>query len=194
VEHCRRGTPAACGLSMHRDQAMADDDIAARMIEALQDAPSLQLYQMRALIDTLLADPKRTMAARGDLHLGQAVQFVDFRSGQIRHGKLIARHDTQATVLEQDVQRSWKIPYVAIAPADIGPGAHAKPYEPPPEPAAPAGAPQFRLGDKVTFDDAKGRALVGLIKRINRRTATLETMDGRTWRVGFELLRHVVEV
>ncbi len=60
--------------------------------------------------------------------------------------------------------------------------------------AAPPGAPRFRLGDKVPFDDAKGHALVGLIKRINRRTATLETMDHRTWRVGSELLRHVVEV
>lgn len=62
---------------------MADNDIAARMIDALQDAPRLQLYQMRALIDTLLADPKRTMTARADLHLGQAVQFVDFRTGQM---------------------------------------------------------------------------------------------------------------
>jgi len=172
---------------------VADDDLATRMLEALQDAPSLQLYQMRALIDTMLADPKRTMAARANLHLGQAVQFIDFRTGQVRHGKLIARHDTQATVLEQGVKRTWKIPFVAIAPTD-GEPQQTKLYEPPPEPAAPPGAPQFRLGDKVTFDDAKGHALVGLIKRINRRTATLETMDGRTWRVGFELLRHVVEV
>ena len=85
---------------------MAEDDIATRMIEALQDAPSLQLYQMRALIDTMLAEPKRTMAARASLHLGQAVQFVDFRTGQIRHGKLIARHDAQATV-RADVAR-WR--------------------------------------------------------------------------------------
>lgn len=46
----------------------------------------------------------------------------------------------------------------------------------------------------MTFDDAKGVAQVGMVKRVNRRTATLETMDGRTWRVDFQLLRHVVEV
>lgn len=173
---------------------MTDDETAERLIDALQDAPSFRLYQMRSLIDTMLADPKRTVAARASLHLGQPVQFIDFRSGQIRQGKLIARHDTQATVIEQGVQRSWKIPYVAIAPADSKPREQAPAYEPPAEPAAPAGTPALRPGDKVTFDDAKGRALVGLIRRVNRRTATLETMDGRTWRVGFELLRHVVEV
>ena len=173
---------------------MVNDDIAVRMIEALQDAPSLQLYQMRALIDTMLADQKRSMAARASLHLGQSVIFVDFRTGQIRHGKLIARHDTQATVLENGVRRSWKIPYVAIAPAKDGPGDQTIPYEPPPEPAPQRSRGKFQLGDKVTFDDANGHAQVGMIKRINRRTATLETMDGRTWRVDFQLLRRVVEV
>jgi Transposase IS66 family len=34
----------------------------------------------------------------------------------------------------------------------------------------------------------------GVIAKINRRTATIETSDQKTWRVDFELLRHVVEV
>lgn len=171
---------------------MAEDDIASRMVEALQDAPSMQLYQMRALIGVLLDDPKREMAARMKLHLGQAVQFIDHRTGQVRHGKLIARHDKQATVLEEDVRRTWKIPYVAIDGLTTEPGVQA--YEPPPEPAAQTANTTFKVGDKVTFDDAKGTALVGIVTRVNRRTATLQAMDGRNWRVGFELLRHVLDV
>tara|TARA_B100001105_G_scaffold254430_1_gene250267 strand:+ start:1103 stop:1693 length:591 start_codon:yes stop_codon:yes gene_type:complete len=192
------GTTGAAARGLGRPAgniaAMADDDIAVRMMEALQDAPSLQLYQMRALIDGLLAQPQRTVAARAALHLGQAVQFIDHRTGQVRRGKLIARHDSQATVLEEDVRRTWKIPYVAIEGAPAAPGAGAKPYEPPPEPAMPRGQSTLHVGDKVTFDDAKGTAQVGIVTRINRRTATLEAMDGRTWRVDFQLLRHVVEV
>jgi hypothetical protein len=46
----------------------------------------------------------------------------------------------------------------------------------------------------VTFDDSKGVALVGMITRINRRTATLQTVDGKTWRVDFQLLRYVLDV
>jgi len=34
----------------------------------------------------------------------------------------------------------------------------------------------------AAFDDAKGIALVGIITRVNRRTATLQAMDGRNWR------------
>ena len=47
------------------------------MIAALEGASSLQLYQFKALIEGMLADPRRGIAARASLHLGQAVQFVD---------------------------------------------------------------------------------------------------------------------
>ena len=173
---------------------MAHDDIAVRMIEALDGASSLQLSQLRTLIEGMLADPRRLMAAKASLHLGQAVQFVDFRSGQIRQGKLIAKHDTQATVLEEAVRRNWKINYVSIEAAPKTLGEETKPYDPPPEPAPRTHHSGFNVGDKVTFDDGKGHALVGVVAKINRRTATLETMDGRTWRVDFQLLRHVVDV
>lgn len=49
------------------------------MSEALEGASSLQLYQLRALIDGMLAEPKRIMRACAELHLGQAVRFVDFQ-------------------------------------------------------------------------------------------------------------------
>ena len=84
------------------------------MIEALQGASSLQLYQLKAIIEGMLADPRRGIAARASLHLGQAVQFVDFRDGQMRRGKIIAMKDTRATVLEQGTKRTWKIPCVAM--------------------------------------------------------------------------------
>jgi hypothetical protein len=46
----------------------------------------------------------------------------------------------------------------------------------------------------VTFDDGKGGTPVGVVAKINRRTATIVTDDRRSWRVDFPLLRHVVEV
>ena len=65
------------------------------MIEALDGANSLPLYQLKALIEAVLADPTRpdphrSVAARASLHLGQPVQCVDFRDGRMRPGKIIA--------------------------------------------------------------------------------------------------------
>lgn len=170
--------------------------IDARMIEALQGASSLQLYQLKAVIAGLLADPRRGLKARTSLHLGQAVRFIDFRDGQMRSGKIIAFKDTQATVLEDGTKRTWKIPCLAMqgyTDADR-PSAQA-PYEPPPEPASMATkAREFQRGDTVTFDDRDAKAVTGTIVRINQRTATIATGDGGTWRVPFHMLRHVLDI
>ena len=167
-----------------------------RMIDALQGASSLQLYQLKAMIEGMLADPRRGLAARANLHLGQSVRFVDFRDGQMRSGKIIAMKDTQATVLEQGTKRTWKIPCVAMQGyTDAERRAEEAPYEPPPEPVTAATkAREFQRGDTVTFDDRDGRTVTGVIVRINQRTATLGTGDGGTWRVPFHMLRHVLDI
>lgn len=166
------------------------------MIEALEGASSLQLYQLKAIIEGMLSDPRRSLAARTSLHLGQSVRFVDFRDGQMRSGKIIAFKDTQATVLEQGTKRTWKIPCLSMQgytdaqrhDADLD-------YVPPPEPVAPATTQRaFQQGDTVTFDHRDGRAVTGVVVRLNRQTATVGTGDGGTWRVSFHLLRHVLDV
>ena len=167
-----------------------------RMMEALEGASSLQLYQLKALIEGMLADPRRGIAARANLHLGQPVQFVDFRDGQMRRGKIIGMRDTQATVLEEGTKRTWKIPCLAMQGYNgAQPRGEEAPYEPPPEPTnATTRAREFQRGDTVTFSDRDGRNITGVIVRINQRTATLGTGDGETWRVPFHVLRHVLDV
>jgi ribosomal protein L35AE/L33A len=168
------------------------------MIEALEGATSLQLYQLKAFIEGMLAEPRRGIAARASLHLGQAVRFVDFRDGQMRRGKIIAMKDTQATVLEQGTKRTWKIPCVAIEGCtDVERPDEQARYEPPPEPViTPTKAREFQRGDTVTFEDRDGRAVTGVIVRINQCTATIGTgtADGGTWRVPFHMLRHVLDI
>ena len=52
----------------------------------------------------------------------------------------------------------------------------------------------FRCGDKVAFEDKYLQTVVGTVVRINQRTASIDPGDGTTWRVGFALLRPVVDV
>jgi len=167
-----------------------------QMIEALEGASSLQLYQLKALIEAMLADPRRSLAARANLHLGQAVHFVDFRDGQMRRGKIIAMKDTQATALEQGTKRTWKIPCVAMQGyTEAERRTEPTPYEPPPDPVTAASkAREYPRGDTVTFEDRDGRGVTGVVVRINQRTATIGTGDGGTWRVPFHMLRHVLDI
>jgi len=52
----------------------------------------------------------------------------------------------------------------------------------------------FGCGEKVAFEDRYLQTQVGTIVRINPRTATIDTGDGTSWRLGFALRRHVLDI
>ncbi|MDP3761053.1 MAG: hypothetical protein Q8R01_11120 [Ramlibacter sp.] len=46
----------------------------------------------------------------------------------------------------------------------------------------------------MAFEDRYLNTQLGTVVRINQRTATIDTGNGHSWRVGFALLRHVVDI
>ena len=164
-----------------------------KLIDALNRASSLELFQLSTIIERLLADPRRIIAVRTNMHLGQSVRFLDWRDGQMRSGKVVAMKDTQVTLHEEGTRREWKLPYAAVEPPLATPQ--------PKSAAAPAAAPlikasreDFRCGEKVSFDDRYLQPQVGIVVRINQHTATVDTGNGHSWRVPFHMLRHVLDV
>jgi hypothetical protein len=162
-----------------------------KLIDALSRASSLELFQLSTIIERMLADPRRIIAVRANMHLGQTVRFLDYRDGQMRSGKVVAMKDTQVTLHEEGTRREWKLPYAAIEPpAPAAAQSRPQPATPPPRPARN----DFRCGEKVAFEDKYLNTVVGTIVRINQRTATIDPGDGTNWRVGFGLLRHVLDI
>ena len=171
---------------------MSAPGIDARLLELLQQASNLQLFQLNSVIERMLADPRRILQVRKDLHMGQTVRFMDWRDGQMRVGTVVAMKDTQLTVQERATRSAWTVPYTAVEPPATG-APRAAP-DPAPPPAPHASRNDFRCGEKVAFEDKHLNTIVGTIVRINQRTASIDSGDGTTWRVGFALLRHVVDI
>jgi hypothetical protein len=172
---------------------MSVSGIDPRVLDALQNASSLELFQLSTLIERLLADPRRIIAVRKDMNLGQTVRFVDWRDGSLREGKVVAMRDTQVTLQDLRERKEWKLPYAAIEPPLSDPATRPQAVAPEP-PAAPRPTRNdFRCGEKVAFEDKYLQTVVGTIVRINSRTATIDPGDGTQWRVGFGLLRHVLD-
>lgn len=173
---------------------MSVSGIDPRVLDALQNASSLELFQLSTLIERLLADPRRIIAVRKDMNLGQTVRFVDWRDGSLREGKVVAMRDTQVTLQDLRERKEWKLPYAAIEPPLPDPATRPHAVAPEP-PAAPRPTRNdFRCGEKVAFEDKYLQTVVGTIVRINSRTATIDPGDGTQWRVGFGLLRHILDV
>lgn len=164
-----------------------------KLIEALSNASSLELFELSAIIDRLLADPRRVIAVRSKLHLGQTVRFMDWRTGQMRSGKILAIKDTQVTVHEEGTRTQWKLSYAAIEPGadregiEGQAGATSEPPLPKPQ------REDFRNGDKVSFTDRYLQPQIGTIVRVNQRTATVDC-NSSSWRVPFAMLHHVLDI
>lgn len=163
-----------------------------KLIDALNNATSLELFQLSTIIERLLADPRRIIAVRTNMNLGQSVRFLDWRDGQMRQGKVVAMKDTQVTLHEEATRREWKLPYAAVEPPKVtGRPAPAAPPRPSP---ATASRGDFHGGEKVSFDDKYLQPQVGTVVRINQRTATVDTGNGHSWRVPFHMLRRVLDI
>jgi hypothetical protein len=171
---------------------MSAPGIDARLLELLQQASNLHLFQLNSVIERMLADPRRIVQVRKELHMGQTVRFMDWRDGQMRVGTIVAMKDTQLTIQEQATRSAWTVPYTAVEPP--APGTPRPAVAPEPTPAPRAGRNDFRCGEKVALEDKHLNTVVGTIVRINQRTASVDPGDGTTWRVGFALLRHVVDI
>lgn len=173
---------------------MSSAGIDGRLLEVLGRASSLELFQLNAVIERMLADPKRALAVRKDLHLGQQVRFMDWRDGSMRAGTVVELKDKQLTIHEAGTRSSWALPYAAVEPPRDGASTIQADPKPAPATAPKATRNDFRCGEKVAFEDKYLNTVVGTIVRINQRTATVDPGDGTTWRVAFGLLRAVVDI
>jgi hypothetical protein len=170
-----------------------------KLIEDLPMATSAELYQLSWVIEQLLADPRRIVQVRAQLHTGQQVQYLHWADGKLRSARVVGIHGDHVAVLDAASNKAFKVHYAAIftdaiaASTDSGSASTHVELEklaPPPE---VAGRADFRVGNRVTFIDKNLEHRVGLIVRVNQHTATLDC-DGQKWRVAFELLRHLVDV
>lgn len=167
-----------------------------KLIEDLPMATSAELYQLSWVIEQLLADPRRIVQARGQLHTGQQVQYLHWDDGKLRSARVVSMKDRRVTVLDEATGTHFTLPYAAIVLTEpnVARAAGASPEQSPPRPPPEiADRADFRVGQRVSFTDQHLQPRLGLIVRINQRTATLDC-DGQTWRVAFGLLHHLVDV
>ena len=165
-----------------------------KLIEALSNASSLELYDLSRIIERLLADPRRIVAIRNKLNIGKSVQFMDWRTGQMRTGIVAAIKDAQVTVHEQASRTQWKLSYAAIDPGEGNERVESQVFTAAQPPLQKPGRDEFQRGDKVSFTDKYLQPQVGTITRINQRTATVDADSGSGWRVPFGMLRHVMDI
>lgn len=159
-----------------------------RLLDALRNASSLDLYELNLAINQMLSDPKRIFEIRRHLHLGAKVMYFDHRRSALAHGHVLQLQPILAIVQDDVTHTQWKLPYTAIV-ADPASRAESAPDVP----HRAVDLTAFKIGDSVSFTDKHLREHVGTITRMNDKTYSL-SCDGERWRVSPRLLRKIIDV
>lgn len=173
---------------------MTAEELAA-LVRSLPQAQSLDLYRLEYVIRALYSEPKRIVAIRIHLHLGMTVRFFGHNSGAFHFGRIVAMNDHGVTIDEPTLNlRHKNVPYAAI---DLN-ATHPPEFidAAPPRPATQVLArSEFKIGDRVTFNDRNNVPVTGTVSRINQKTVTVvpDNKDGH-WRVSAALLNHLVDI
>lgn len=122
-------------------------------LDALNRASSVDLFHLSIVIERLMSDPARIVQARLKLNVGQQIRFVDWKAPgaalKFRSGTVVSMKDTQVVVQDSTTRTHWTLPYAAI---EIPAGEPAIRLDPPPIAPQPR-REDFRVGDRVSFED-----------------------------------------
>ena len=170
----------------------------AVLVRNLPQADTLELYRLEYVVRALYLESKRVLAIRVHLHLGMTVRFFGRNSGTFHSGRIVAMNDHGVTIDEPVLNlRHSNVPYAAIDLKTQPPQSDVELIaSPPPRPATkvPARA-EFKVGDRVTFNDRDNVPITGTVSRVNQKTVSVtpDNMVGR-WRVSAALLNRLVDI
>lgn len=85
-----------------------------KLIEDLPMATSAELYQLSWVIEQLLADPRRVVQVRAQLHTGQQVHYLHWADGKLRSARVVGMHGDHVTVQDTGYSKAFKVHYAAI--------------------------------------------------------------------------------
>lgn len=171
----------------------------AVLVRNLPEAETLELVRLEYVVRALYLEPKRVLAIRVHLHLGMVVRFFDVNDGSFHSGRIVVLRDRGVTIDDLAFNlRHTNVPYAAIdlrtPPAQTA--AAVVTASAPQRPAAkvPVRA-EFKVGDRVTFNDRDNVPVTGTISRVNRKTVSVtpDNMLGG-WRVSAALLNRLVDI
>ena len=154
-----------------------------QVIDSLHLASDRNLVRLRTAIDDILLDPQRIAEIRSRLVVGQFTQYLSERQNRVNSGRIVEMTADRVLIQTLDHKLRW-LHYASVQldpPVARRPAAHV-----------PGGA-AFATGDKVSYEGRDLRHRFGMVKRINRLTATV-TGEAGDVRIPYAQLRRVVDL
>lgn len=157
------------------------------LLNELNKATSFDLYRLHVAIGNELENPKRILSIKQKLRIGMELSYFYHVENRLVKAKLLEMRQKNVVVLDHEKNKRFVIPYYMLNVDGLDVDIYeAKSTE-------TLTANMLKVGDCVGFNkDAE--SIVGIIRRINHKTVTLETNSGHQWRVAYSFLYRIYDV
>ncbi len=155
-----------------------------QILSELEAASTFELYRLQAAIARVLDDPERIAAIKRQLRPDMEISYFSQADNRLVPARIVAVRKTRAVVEDLETGKGWTIPLCTInlerVEADISPGHRG------------VDRMSLRLGDQVGFNDREGRAISGVVIKLNPKRAKVETPEA-IWNVPYTMLFSVID-
>lgn len=154
------------------------------LINELNKASTFDLYRLFAAIEKELRNPIRIDLIKQRLIIGMELTYFNFVENRLLKAKLLELRKTHALVFEYEGNKKFIIPFAVINLDNIDTEIYNS------DDSETLSSNTLKVGDSVSFHK-NGGIIIGNIKRINYKTASVETKNRGIWRVSYTLLKKV---
>lgn len=154
-------------------------------INLLKKATLYDLYRLQVAIQNEMENPARINALRQCFAVGDHISYFNGKTNSLSQAIVQQKKLKYVVVRDLNDNKIWNIPYFMLnldqKESDIQPRAREK-----------LSKNHLKVGDFVGFDH-DGKQYIGVIGKLNYKTATLTTQDRKQYRVSYGMLFKVIE-
>jgi hypothetical protein len=158
----------------------------ANLLTELNKASLFDLHRLRVAMSNEMDNPRRILAVKRNLQIGMELTYFDAVENRLIKAKLLELRQKKVLVLDTEQQKKFVMPYHMLNVDGIETSIH--------ESSDVLTINNLKVGERVGFTNSRnGQLVAGIIKRLNHKTVTLETNQGKQWRASYRCLHRIHE-
>lgn len=155
------------------------------VMQLLKKASPYDLYRIKVAINNEIEKPEHIKAIRARFAVGDQISYFDEQSNSLISAIVLDKMLKNVRVQNLTDQKIWRLPYYMLNLEKKESDIHINHKEKPTK-------NHFRISDCVGFNN-DGQQCIGIITKLNHKTAGLVTRDNKHWRVSYGLLFKVLD-
>ena len=154
----------------------------SKILNEIKKASLFDLYRLHVAIGNELDNPNHIFSVKQRLRIGMKISFFHHVENRLIDATIISLNSKSVVILDHEKQTRFKVPYYVINLSDADVSIHNTHNS--------LDANNLKVGDLVGFTK-DGKDIVGIIKRLNSKTVTLQTQNSQQWRVAYSFLYNI---